>query len=93
MPNIDLSPVKKMKMGKFFLDCLNHVPEAARKCIPIPECQACSNKFTKDADLYHCSNGHCVCGGCKSKIENCPECRGPIIGRPHAFEHHLQQLL
>ena len=64
-----------------------------RKRDEIPECPVCFNSFKKEQRIFQCSMGHFVCGSCKPRLEHCPECREPIIGRAHGFEKFLSTIL
>ena len=54
--------------------------------------QVCLETFAKARQVYHCSQGHYICGVCKPKIKDqlCPECRDQIGGRAYGFEKMLR---
>ena len=45
--------------------------------IDILECPICLISLTT-SPIYRCENGHLLCNQCRSKVENCPECRIPL---------------
>jgi len=55
-----------------------------------PECPVCYEKFSSNVHVYHCRQGHYTCGNCATRIQNCPKCRGEIIGRTYDFEDILR---
>merc|ERR1711963_847159 len=53
------------------------------------ECPVCMDDLVPDRELYQCIRGHIICGNCKPWIQQCPKCRGPMMGRAHDFEEFL----
>jgi len=53
------------------------------------ECRVCMDDLVPDRELYQCTRGHIICGNCMPRIQQCPKCRGPMMGRAHDFEEFL----
>jgi len=53
------------------------------------ECPVCMDDLVPDRELYQCIRGHIICENCKPRIQQCPKCRGPMMGRAHDFEEFL----
>jgi len=90
VPSIDFS-VLQNQMDPFILECLKQVPHLAARVVS-PECPVCYERFSRNGHIFHCNNGHFVCGRCQQQIHICPRCRGQMIGRAHDFEQFLQTL-
>jgi len=90
VPSIDFS-VLQNQIYPFILDCLKQVPHLAARVVS-PECPVCYERFSRNGHIFHCNNGHFVCGRCQQQIHICPRCRGQMIGRAHDFEQFLQTL-
>ena len=58
----------------------------------IPECPVCFERFTGESQVFQCQQGHFVCGTCRPRVQSCPVCRGPMMGRCNGFERFLQSL-
>ena len=58
----------------------------------IPECPVCYERFTGQSQVFQCQQGHFVCGTCRPRVQTCPVCRGPMMGRCHGAEQILQSL-
>ena len=90
VPSIDFS-VLENHMDPFILDCLRQVPHLTSR-VATPECPICYERFSRNDQVFLCNQGHFVCHRCYQRINNCPKCRGQIIGRAHDFEHFIQGL-
>ena len=53
------------------------------------QCPVCFAVFSKEAKVFHCSQGHFTCGSCRLRLNRCPECRAKFIGRAIGFERTL----
>jgi len=53
------------------------------------ECPVCMDELVPNRALYQCNRGHIICGNCKPRIQQCPKCRGPMMGRAYDFEEFL----
>jgi len=53
------------------------------------QCPVCFAVFSKEAKVFHCSQGHFTCGSCRLRLNRCPECRANFIGRAIGFERTL----
>ena len=60
--------------------------------VSLPQCPVCLETFPRIGQVHQCSSGHFVCGTCRPRCQNCPTCRGQIIGRCNYFEQFLQSL-
>merc|ERR1712218_139206 len=58
----------------------------------IPECPVFYERFTGQSQVFQCQQGHFVCGTCRPRVNTCPVCRGPMMGRCNGFEQFLQSL-
>ena len=56
------------------------------------ECPVCYEKFTGQSQVFQCQQGHFVCGTCRPRVNNCPVCRGNMMGRCNGAEQILQSL-
>merc|ERR1719427_867840 len=54
-----------------------------------PECPVCYHQFGPGEEIHQCYSGHIVCGTCRPNLQQCPTCRGQMVGRATAFEQHL----
>lgn len=77
-----LAKIPTIDMDTFMQDSFNTAPE----------CPVCFDSFTKNSRIFQCVQGHFVCERCYEQIQNCPKCRGQMIGRAHDFEQFLQTL-
>ena len=60
--------------------------------VTAPECPVCYERFSRNTNIFQCTQGHFVCQRCRERVETCPVCRGEMIGRAHDFEQFLQTL-
>jgi E3 ubiquitin-protein ligase SIAH1 len=51
--------------------------EGCTSIVDLLQCPVCLT--TMKPPIYQCRNGHCVCGECKERVEDCPTCRGAFI--------------
>jgi len=77
-----LAKIPTIDMDSFMQDSFNTAPE----------CPVCFEKFTRNDNIFQCIQGHFVCERCYEQIQNCPKCRGQMIGRAHDFEQFFQTL-
>merc|ERR1712130_295302 len=61
--------------------------------IKVPECPVCFEKMPPPVQIFHCVNGHFVCGACKPNVQECPTCRNQMAGRAHGTEEMLRASL
>jgi len=73
--------------------------------INVPECpviqtvspdfwfQVCFEMMAPPKQIFHCVNGHFVCGSCRPNIQVCPKCRNNMAGRAHDTEEMLRTSL
>ena len=56
--------------------------------------QVCYDQFRPGRAVYQCENGHLVCNVCwpKLRLEDCPVCRGDMVGRASTVEQFLTDL-
>ena len=60
--------------------------------VKAPECPICYERYSRNSNIFQCSQGHFVCQRCNRQISHCPKCRGKMIGRAHDFEQFLHSL-
>jgi|ERR1712192_10643 len=58
--------------------------------INVPECPVCFEVMAPPKQIFHCVNGHFVCGSCRPNIRMCPKCRNNMAGRAHDTEEMLR---
>jgi len=61
--------------------------------INVPECPVCFDEMAPPKQIFHCVNGHFVCGSCRPNIHECPTCRKNMAGRAHGTEEMLRASL
>merc|ERR1712130_5418 len=61
--------------------------------IKVPECPVCFEDMAPPVQIFHCVNGHFVCGACKPNVRECPTCRNQMAGRAHGTEEMLKASL
>jgi len=61
--------------------------------IKVPECPVCYEEMAPPVHIFHCVNGHFVCGDCKPNVLECPTCRNQMAGRAHGTEEMLRASL
>merc|ERR550532_3073717 len=61
--------------------------------ISVPECPVCFDEMAPPKQIFHCVNGHFVCGSCRPNIHECPKCRNQMAGRAHDTEEMLSASL
>merc|ERR1712130_942136 len=61
--------------------------------IKVPECPVCFEDMAPPVQIFHCVNGHFVCGACKPNVRECPTCRNQTAGRAHGTEEMLKASL
>jgi len=61
--------------------------------INVPECPVCFDEMAPPKQIFHCVNGHFVCGSCRPNIHECPTCRKNMAGRAHGTEEMLSASL
>lgn len=90
---LKIKSVDKSKIPKMLADFIKEVNNNKRKRKEEPECPVCLTDYKKNQKIFHCAKGHFVCGRCEARLDHCPECRGPLLGRAYGFEKFLSTIL
>eukprot|EP00092_Neocalanus_flemingeri_P003912 GFUD01004212.1.p1 GENE.GFUD01004212.1~~GFUD01004212.1.p1 ORF type:complete len:389 (+),score=57.51 GFUD01004212.1:28-1194(+) len=59
---------------------------------PSPECPVCLEDMPPPTQIFHCLNGHLVCGTCRPSLGTCSFCRKDYMGRAIGMEQFLRSL-
>ena len=59
---------------------------------PILECPVCLEDMAPPVKIFHCPNGHLVCGSCRSNMSICYYCRMDFMGRAIGMEQYLRAI-
>ena len=91
IPEVEDSFIKRLVQYSY-QENTQQQPESKVQRPKLPECPVCYEVFRSGQHVFHCAQGHFVCGNCRPRMNHCAECRGQIIGRAFGMEKLITTL-